>query len=785
MEAEIAMHRRRFLNVGLASAAAAGIRCGVASNAGNPTTANSQQRAAGDGRRDLRVQTPPPEAGESLIAWVKRVKGQWDETLYRQMLGAANEFKEGDEIIGVAAINPTARKYSRQLLSHTTVEQIDSHPQQSDDLFELISGAIEPSVQQNIAAWTLGDLQTFLLNEPESAIHEIRPGLSSDVIACVVRLMTNEELTSVGSKVFNPLPGSQIGAKGYMGARIQPNSPTDHPDDIRWQVFNAFAFAVGDVLVGTNPVSSETASVIAVQQVLQDLLVTFGIDGVLPHCVLSHIDIQAEAERTVPGSTDLWFQSIAGNDQANGTFDVTTETMLAHARSREGRFGLYFETGQGADFTNGHGHGLDMVIHESRKYGFARALAKEVPRKNVAGQSWVHLNDVAGFIGPEVFRSREQLVRCCLEDIVMGKLHGLMIGLDICSTLHMDVSLDDLGWCIDQIMPANPGYLMALPTRIDPMLGYLTTSFQDHVHVREKFAYRVNDPMWAFFKSLGIIDAAGQPTEHFGDPAWVYMQYCRLCNDSRDVDSILAEAKTKMAEVRSRGVFLASGYGASPAKLAPTLAAEVQHIYEDAKRCIWEELPTDFEIDGEHVLQLSTRAKDREDYILHPLSGEYLSDHSREQLDLCKNLIAREAHDCVIVVSDGLNALAVTDEGQLESLLVAIRKTLEPEGFHTAPGYLLVRSGRVRAGYRIGETLFGGRPGLGTLLHIIGERPGSGHHTLSIYMTSADGATWAIPDRVDHNITKVVSGIAFTALQPQQAALAASRILQSMIAAKS
>ena len=110
-----------------------------------------------------------------------------------------------------------------------------------------------------------------------------------------------------------------------------------------------------------------------------------------------------------------------------------------------------------------------MVIHESRKYGFARALKQTVAAAQVgAGRRpapWVHLNDVAGFIGPEVFRSREQLVRCCLEDIVMGKLHGLMIGLDICSTLHMEVTLDDLDWCLDQIMPANPGYLMALPTQ--------------------------------------------------------------------------------------------------------------------------------------------------------------------------------------------------------------------------------------------------------------------------------------------------------------------------------
>ena len=66
------------------------------------------------------------------------------------------------------------------------------------------------------------------------------------------------------------------------------------------------------------------------------------------------------------------------------------------------------------------------------------------------------------------------------------------------------------------------------------------------------------------------------------------------------------------------------------------------------------------------------------------------------------------------------------------------------------------------------------------LLHIIGERPGSGHRTLSIYMTTADGATWGIEDKVDHNITKVVSGIATTAFAPELAAVEAVRILRQM-----
>ena len=484
---------------------------------------------------------------------------------------------------------------------------------------------------------TLGQLKTFLLEKSESEIHAIKDGLSSDVIACVVRLMSNAELIQVGAKVFNPLPESSIGARGYMGARVQPNSPTDNVDDIRWQVFDAFAYAVGDVLLGTNPVSSTPESVAAVEATLKDVLVTFGIEDVLPHCVLAHIDVQAEVENAYPGLTALWFQSIAGNDAANITFDISVDKMVQHASARQGRFSLYFETGQGADFTNGHGHGVDMLVHESRKYGFARSLTQTVAatlaRRGKNENPWVILNDVAGFIGPEVFRSREQLVRCCLEDIVMGKLHGLMIGLDVCSTLHMDVSLDDLGWCIDQIMPANPGYLMALPTRIDPMLGYLTTGYQDHVHIREKFGFKVNDRMWQFFNELGVIDDEGHPTEHFGDPAWVYQQYCRRKNDVRSDQELRTEAASQIASVRSRGVFIAEGFGKQPSIPEPSLAKHIQHIYDDAKISIWMQLDDAFVATVPNVKRLRTRSTDRTDYILHPVSGEHLSDESVGLID--------------------------------------------------------------------------------------------------------------------------------------------------------
>jgi ethanolamine ammonia-lyase large subunit len=756
------LHRRRILGSGLAGAAVLACRT----------------------QSTLATHCPDPRAGEDLIQWIERTSGGWDQHRYLAMLGAANPFKEGDAILGVAAQSDQQRQTARELLANTRVGDIDARPPFQDSMHDWNQKWLRPNAVSKVADMTFGALKQFLLSREEADIHAIKDSLSSDAIACVVKLMNNDELIRLGAKVFNPLPGSSLGSRGYMGARIQPNSPTDHPDDIRWQVFNAFAFAVGDVLIGTNPVSSETDSVRIVEDALKDIVATFGLTGILPHCVLAHIDIQAQVEREAPGSTALWFQSIAGSDAANGTFDVTLEKMVRHAESRTGPFALYFETGQGADFTNGHGHGTDMVIHESRKYGFVRGLMRVVSitrqRKSLSAQPWVHVNDVAGFIGPEVFRNRDQLVRCCLEDIVMGKLHGLMIGLDVCTTLHMDVSLDDLGWCIEQIMPANPGYLMALPTRIDPMLGYLTTGYHDHVRIRDQFGFRVNDAMWSFFQELGVIDRDGKPTKHFGDPVWVYQQYCRRAGDNRSSSEIAAEAERSLDDIQRRGVLISRGYEGEPSRLPKDLDQEIHRIYDDAKRCIWAELPENFAATIAPAIPIATQSTDRNDYILHPASGESLHPSSIETL---RQLRAKhgDAFNALIVLSDGLNALALTSDDQAKSLIEFLENELKRSGILVAPERLLVHSGRVRAGYRIGELMFAGRSGPMHLLHIVGERPGSGHRTLSIYLTSADGEDWGRPSAIDHNITKVVSGIASTALLPEQGAEAAARILRSLL----
>lgn len=722
---------------------------------------------------------PEIQPGEDVFAYVQRIKGAYDHSFYKAVIGAANEYKEGDESLGISADNQTTRDNARTLVGNTKVGPLADKPMADDNVYKAILAATDLTVLDANRDMTMSQLKDLLLTKTEAEIKKIMVGLPSDVIGMVVKLMTNDELIKVGQTVFNPLPGTTIGAKGYMGARIQPNSPTDDPTDILWQVFNGWAFAVGDVVLGNNPVSSLISDVHQIELTLKDALEAFNLQDILPHCCLSHIDVQAEVEKQFPGSTALWFQSLGSTDAANATFDVTTEKMMAHAATRSGKYGLYFETGQGADATNGHGDGFDMVVHESRKYGFARALHKAVGAAQAkAGKPvapWVHLNDVAGFIGPEIFRTKEQLVRCCLEDIVMGKLHGLPIGLDICSTLHMSVSLDDLDWCIEQIMPANPAYLMALPTKNDPMLSYLTTAFQDHVRIRKNFGYKVEDKMWDFFvNTLGVINMDGSPTQYFGNVKYVYAKYLKAKGDPRTLDAIMMDAATQQTldDIKKRGVFIAEGTGTNPWDLNPAMDTYIRFLYEDGKKSIFAELPASFANTVANAVTVWTGSANREDYILHPPTGEKIKSDAVTVLETLRDKQAG-AYNVQIMISDGLNALAITDKDHLAPYLADVRTKLEAAGYKIAPEHIVCTSGRVRAGYHAGEILYGSladKTSKRAILHIIGERPGSEHHSYSVYISAPTVDVWSKPGTLDHDVTQVVAGIADTALTPIQAA---------------
>ena len=107
-----------------------------------------------------------------------------------------------------------------------------------------------------------------------------------------------------------------------------------------------------------------------------------------------------------------------------------------------------------------------------------------------------------------------------------------------------------------------------------------------------------------------------------------------------------------------------------------------------------------------------------------------------------------------MVISDGLNADAINEN--LRDVLPALRRQLAENHFHAGAIDIMIGNGRVRAGYHIGALL-----DVEAIIHLIGERPGTGLNTLSAYLTygrdAADTSRWH--QGIDHSQTTAVCGI--------------------------
>jgi ethanolamine ammonia-lyase small subunit len=129
-----------------------------------------------------------------------------------------------------------------------------------------------------------------------------------------------------------------------------------------------------------------------------------------------------------------------------------------------------------------------------------------------------------------------------------------------------------------------------------------------------------------------------------------------------------------------------------------------------------------------------------------------------------------------LVISDGLNANAVNE--QLRLLLPATRRALSDDGRQVGDTDVIVHNGRVRAGYEIGAIL-----GATIVIHIIGERPGTGLNTLSAYITYGrdDSGQFRWSRDLDHSLTTAVCGIHPRGKPPLMAADEIARVTARMM----
>jgi ethanolamine ammonia-lyase large subunit len=648
----------------------------------------------------------------------------------------ANEFKEGDLAVG-GTRDDAVRQDARRTVGALRISDISRNHFVADKLSEVLDRSLDKALQGEIASLTIDQVKQTLLGSGGAAWAErFRPGLSSEVIAAVAKIMTGDELGRVSRSIFNPLPGAgvAIGSPGHFGSRIQPNSPGDDSDEILISILEGLAFGCGDVIIGLNPAGDNIDTIVRLEELLANVVERLELPT--RFCVLSDIVKQTAARAQT--RVDVGFQSLAGTSKAlAGMVGLDVDGLLDLAR---GFSGLYFETGQGSAVTNGAAEGIDMVTLEARAYGLARYIKRETG-------TWTIVNDVAGFIGPEVFRSADQLLRACLEDTAMAKLHGLTMGLDVCATFHMGIDPDSLRRLTASIVSQSaPAYLMAVAGNADPMLGYLTTSFRQHPALKHSCGKQMTSAMAA---RLGSISG---PSKMDGlGTADLYARYMKVGADSRSLDNLVRDGEKKLRELRERGFDL--GYGAGSDDAMPTEAAQrLDAIYRNARAALYSAIDSAVLRDcSTQALHVETEARGREDYLSHPAAGERLSARSAALLG---SLYPVSRPKVQIVISDGLNANAINQN--LRQVLAPLRRTLTGAEIETGEADIVIRNGRVRAGYHVGQIL---QPDI--IVHLLGERPGTGIDALSAYLTYgkdvAGRSRWSTD--MDHSATTAVCGI--------------------------
>jgi ethanolamine ammonia-lyase large subunit len=681
----------------------------------------------------------------------------------------ANEFKEGDLIVG-GHDDAHVRDDARRSLEAVRLGEIVPAAFVDDGVTESLERSLNLESLADVSQLTVAGLKQILLS-PAGAqwIRRYRSGLRSEVIAAVVKVMTEGELSRVARAIFNPHPGegTTVGSPQHFGSRIQPNSPGDDEDDILISILEGLTYGCGDVIIGLNPASDDVEAIVRLEDLLRRVVERLQLPT--RYCVLSDIVKQARARERTP--VDVGFQSLAGTSKAlAGMVGLDVDGILDLAR----RFGgCYFETGQGSAITNGAAEGIDMVTLEARAYGVARHI------QGITG-AWTIVNDVAGFIGPEVFRTAEQLQRACLEDVVMAKLHGLTMGLDVCATFHMGIAPAALQETTRRIVElAAPAYLMAVAGNADPMLGYLTTSFREHPQLRRRSGRHITSAMRRRLVALGAVPPDGEvPHPRVGAQATasLYAGYVKQGGDRRTTDTLVQEGAAKIDRLRARGYDLGHGHGAEHAVPA-AVAARMERIYAHARQALYAVLDAHVvRAVSPHHIRVRTASRDREDYLAHPQSGESIRDEDVERLvSLIGSRRPRLPH-VQVVISDGLNANALNEN--LRAVLPPLRQELAAAGLQVGGVDVVIQNGRVRAGYHVGALV-----SAEAVVHLIGERPGTGLDTLSAYLTygrdPAGRLRWS--PYLDHAATTAVCGIHREGKTPSDAVEEIARLLRRIL----
>lgn len=624
----------------------------------------------------------------------------------KQLLAAADYSKAGDRQAGLAADTDDVREAARTALAGLTLEHLYDHPLTDDrgrvDEVMRVNCDIDRETFVAIASSTVGELKDRLLKGEASEIQRIGRALTGVMAAAVAKLCDVHELILVARKISRPTRArTTLGLPGTLSSRLQPNHPTDDLQGITLLSYWGLSLGSGDALLGVNPAIDTVENVHRILCQLDALRRKTAAPSQI--CVLAHIKTQlACLERGAP--VEILFQSLAGTEATNLLeFDISVDlldrgyrTMAARGAIKEvAQQFMYFETGQGSEFTYGKHHGIDMTTTEALCYGLARRYDPYM------------VNNVTGFIGPETHLDSFEMVLANLQDHFMGKLMGLPMGMAPCYTLHSRTILEGQQMATQMLTAAGANYYMDVALNNDRMLAYFDTSGHDVQTLREVY-HRTSTPefeKWALERGIFCRDAAGKVSR---GPQWGNPR--QFCDSDAEFDELLA---------RTPAVYGLANAGPRPADSVARVVRSNQAIARESVRA---ELRLDDLRKVADFRVVETTAADKESHLASPDAGSRLSAASRAGL-------SAENRQVQILVSDGLSAEAV--HHNLADLLPVLLDGLT--GRNISMGQpIAARYGRVKLAEQIADALE-----TELVVFLLGERPGGdalASRSLSAYL---------------------------------------------------
>ncbi|NGQ96920.1 ethanolamine ammonia-lyase subunit EutB [Brevibacillus sp. SYP-B805] len=431
----------------------------------------------------------------------------------KEVLAKASEEKSGDKLAGIAAESALERAAAKVVLSEIQLKDIYENPvipYETDEVTRIIYDDINQQIYREICGMTVGELREMILRHEtgQPQLARLSRGLTSEMISAVAKLMSSIDLVIASQKMkFQAHCNTTIGEPGRLAFRCQPNHPIDDPEGILASIKEGLSYGSGDAVIGINPNNDSVESVSRLLHMTHDFMQKWQIPT--QNCVLAHITTQMQALRK-GAPIALMFQSLAGTQKANEAFGVNKEILdeAYHLMLTEGTSTgpnvMYFETGQGSEVSLNSDHGVDMQTLEARTYGYARHWKPFM------------VNNVSGFIGPETLYDGRQVIRADLEDLFMGKLHGLPMGIAPTYTNHMRADQNDqeIAGMLTALAGAN--FYMGVPGGDDVMLSYQDTSYHDDASLREMLGLRPLREFEQWLEKMGIMEN-GRLTPDAGD----------------------------------------------------------------------------------------------------------------------------------------------------------------------------------------------------------------------------------------------------------------------------